>query len=80
MISVGLHVLDDVGDGVGLARAGDAQQGLLGDAPSKLLVSFAMASGWSPAGEYGETSSKRSLMVLPVPGKDKYTGQGVTAS
>jgi hypothetical protein len=38
-----------------------------------------MASGWSPAGEYGETSSKRSLMVLPVPGKGEYTGQAVTA-
>src|SRR5690606_34468001 len=27
-----LHLLDDVGDGVGLARAGDAEQGLLGQA------------------------------------------------
>src|SRR5690606_5993482 len=33
-----------------------------------------MAFGWSPAGEYGETSWKRSLMVLPDPVGDQYTG------
>jgi len=32
-----LHVLDDVGDGVGLARTGHAQQRLLGDARFEII-------------------------------------------
>ncbi len=43
-------VLDDVGDGEGLARAGDAEEGLMGRAAETPSVSLAMACGWSPAG------------------------------
>jgi hypothetical protein len=45
-----LHALDDVGDGEGLAGAGDAEQGHAGLAVLQALHQRRIASGWSPAG------------------------------
>ena len=46
-----LHLLDDLGHGEGLARAGDAQQGLLVQPRLRRpAASASMASGWSPEG------------------------------
>ena len=45
-----LHLLDDLGHGVGLAGAGDAQQHLLLQAVLQPLRQRSMAWGWSPEG------------------------------
>jgi hypothetical protein len=75
-----LNVLDDVGDGVGLARAGDAQQGLLGDA--RFEVAGQLRDGIRLVARRRIRRDEFETVAHGVASsrEDKYTGQGVTAS
>ena len=56
-----VHLFDDVGHREGLARAGDAQEGLESLAVTKPSTSCSMAAGWSPVGLRSETIVKSGI-------------------
>ena len=58
------RVLDDLGDGEGLAGAGRAQQDLLLQALAEALREASMAWGWSPVGWNGASSWKSGTLRL----------------